>query len=126
MSSDSRIQRKSYAMQRMARALERAVRTATVKDKERAARWAAAWGMLCGIKSSAVRLRRAEVSAEASNSLRRSSDQIEIPEEIAPLAVTTADPGNLKVADSPSQQPLPLGAAGAPIAAGIFDPSAPA
>ena len=56
--------RKSYAMHRMALAIERAIQGATSKEKERAARWAAAWGLLCGIKTPAVRLRRNDVGDE--------------------------------------------------------------
>lgn len=61
MSSDLRILKKSYAMQRMAKAIERAVGAPTGKEKEHAARWVGAWGMLCGIKSSTVRLKQSEV-----------------------------------------------------------------
>ena len=51
---------KSYAMHRMAKAIERAIAGQTTMEKERAARWAAAWGLLCGIKTSGVRLRDSE------------------------------------------------------------------
>lgn len=55
--------RKSYAMLRMANALRRAIDAASDIDKERAARWAAAWGALAGIRAPAanvpgLRLRR--------------------------------------------------------------------
>jgi hypothetical protein len=53
--------RKSYAMHRMAKAIERAIEGKTSGEKERAARWAAAWGLLCGIKTSGVRLRDSEL-----------------------------------------------------------------
>jgi hypothetical protein len=56
--------RKSYAMHRMAKAIERAIEGQTSGEKERAARWAAAWGLLCGIKTSGVRLRDSEVGHE--------------------------------------------------------------
>lgn len=48
---------KSYAMDRMARALERAIEASTITEKERAARWAAAWGLLCDIRTTRVRLK---------------------------------------------------------------------
>lgn len=48
---------KSYAMERMARALERAIEAKTISEKERAARWAAAWGLLCDIRTTRVRLK---------------------------------------------------------------------
>jgi len=50
--------RKSYAMRRMAKAIERAIVASTGVEKERAARWAAAWGVLCGIKTEGMSLRR--------------------------------------------------------------------
>jgi hypothetical protein len=51
-------QRKSYAMQRMAEAIERAIQCDTAQEQERARRWAAAWGVVSGIRSSGIRLRR--------------------------------------------------------------------
>ena len=71
--------RKSYAMHRMALAIERAIQGATSKEKERAARWAAAWGLLCGIKTPAARLRRGDVGDEPEERMRRSSAQIHWP-----------------------------------------------
>ena len=70
---------KSYAMHRMALAIERAIQGATSKEKERAARWAAAWGLLCGIKTPAVRLRRRDVGDELEERTRRSSVHIDSP-----------------------------------------------
>jgi hypothetical protein len=81
MSRTSRILKKSYAMQRMACAIDRAVRAAGAKEKERAARWVAAWGMLCGIRSESIRLRRSEVADSTDERVRLPSDQIEIPPE---------------------------------------------
>ena len=56
-----RFVRKSYAMTRMAAAIERAIEATTIKEKDRAARWAAAWGLLCGIKTRPVYLKRSEI-----------------------------------------------------------------
>ncbi|HEU4376704.1 MAG TPA: hypothetical protein VFS02_24625 [Telluria sp.] len=84
MNRTSRILKKSYAMQRMADAIDRAVRAAGAKEKERAARWVAAWGMLCGIRSESIRLRRSEVADSADERVRLPSDEIEIPPELAP------------------------------------------
>jgi hypothetical protein len=61
MKNQSRLLRKSYAMHRMAEAIERAVVAATDKEKERAARWVGAWGLLCGINTSTVRLRDSDI-----------------------------------------------------------------
>lgn len=51
-------QRKAYAMQRMAEAIGRAIRSESAQEQERAKRWAAAWGVVSGIRSSGIRLRR--------------------------------------------------------------------
>ena len=51
-------QRKTYAMQRMSAAIGRAMRSESAQEQERARRWAAAWGVVSGIRSSGVRLRR--------------------------------------------------------------------
>ncbi|MGZ8341132.1 MAG: hypothetical protein ACXWU9_16295 [Telluria sp.] len=51
-------ERKQYAMQRMAEAIGRAIRSESPQEQERAKRWAAAWGVISGIRSSGVRLRR--------------------------------------------------------------------
>lgn len=48
-------------MHRMAQAIERAVAARTDKEKERAARWVGAWGLLCGISTSKVRLRNSGI-----------------------------------------------------------------
>lgn len=45
-------------MLRMVEAIGRAIRSDSPIDKDRAARWAAAWGALGGIRSPGVRLRR--------------------------------------------------------------------
>ena len=49
---------KAYAMLRMAAAISRAIESDTPAEKTRAARWAAAWGVMGGIRSPGVRLRR--------------------------------------------------------------------
>lgn len=51
-------ERKAYAMHRMAEAIGRAMRSESPQEQERAKRWAAAWGVISGIRSSGVRLRR--------------------------------------------------------------------
>lgn len=51
-------ERKSYAMYRMGRAIGRAIVEPSSSCKERAAKWAAAWGMLCGIKTGTVNSRK--------------------------------------------------------------------
>lgn len=47
----------------MTLAIERAIKCPTEKEKERAARWAAAWGLLCGIRAKGVRLRSCEIES---------------------------------------------------------------
>lgn len=44
-------------------ALERAIKRPTRKEKEHAARWAAAWGLLCGIRTEGVRLKAGDVQS---------------------------------------------------------------
>ena len=51
-------ERKAYAMQRMAAAIGRAMNSESSQEQERAKRWAAAWGVVSGIRSSGIRLRR--------------------------------------------------------------------
>lgn len=51
-------QRKSYALQRMVAAIGRAIRADSTSEKDRAARWAAAWGVVGGIRTPGIRLRR--------------------------------------------------------------------
>lgn len=58
----SRQEKKAYALMRMARAIGRAVDAASNAEKDRAARWAAAWGVLAGIRSRGIRLRRSCLS----------------------------------------------------------------
>lgn len=47
--------KKNYAMLRMGRALERAITTNLIAEKDRGARWAAAWGLAAGIPNTVVR-----------------------------------------------------------------------
>ena len=70
MTTALKYQRKSYAMLRMARAIERAIRARSDAEKARAARWAAAWGVLGGIRSPGIRLRR-DTLREERRSTRR-------------------------------------------------------
>lgn len=51
-------ERKYYGMLRMATAIGRAIQSNTTLEKDRAARWAAAWGVIGGIHSTGIRLRR--------------------------------------------------------------------
>ena len=53
-----RERRKAYARLRMVRALGRAIEAQTPREKDRAARWVAAWGLVSGIHSQGIRLRR--------------------------------------------------------------------
>ena len=46
---------KSYAMRRMSMAIERAIAARSAREKERAARWAAAWGRILGIDARPAR-----------------------------------------------------------------------
>ena len=75
--------RKSYALRRMARAIERAMQAASSKDCERAIRWVAAWGLLCGIKTPGVRLRDSDVDLQSDARGRQPSDQIDVPSNSA-------------------------------------------
>jgi hypothetical protein len=53
-----RKERKNYAMLRMVGAINRAIVSPAPAEKDRAARWAAAWGLVSGIYSRGIRLRR--------------------------------------------------------------------
>lgn len=56
-----RHERKSYGMLRMNRAISRAIHAECPLEKDRAIRWVAAWGLIAGIRSDKVRLRRPEL-----------------------------------------------------------------
>jgi len=62
MNPSLKLERKRYAMWRMAEAIRRAIRSTKPADKIQAARWAAAWGVVSGIRSPGVRLRRTVLS----------------------------------------------------------------
>jgi hypothetical protein len=51
-------ERKTYAMLRMTEAIGRAISSERPEDKNKAARWAAAWGVISGIRTPGIRLRR--------------------------------------------------------------------
>ena len=57
MDINNRHARKSYALHRMSLAIDRAMRATSSAEKNAARRWAAAWGLIAGIRSSHVRLR---------------------------------------------------------------------
>ena len=48
-------------MLRMSRAIGRAIAAATPHEQDRAMRWVAAWGLISGIRSDTVRLRKPEL-----------------------------------------------------------------
>lgn len=58
MKNRSLDERKAYGIQRMLAAIERAIEADTDAEKERAARWATAWGALSGMRAPGLRLRR--------------------------------------------------------------------
>lgn len=64
MPHKDRQQRKSYGM-RSCEAILRAMQAASSEEQARGIRWAAAWGLLCGIRSPGVRLRRPELVEQA-------------------------------------------------------------
>lgn len=59
-------ERKAYGMLRMAAAIERAIEAEQSDEKDRAARWAAAWGAIGGIHSPGIRLRSSILARPAS------------------------------------------------------------
>ena len=71
MKHQSRMERKRYAMARMVEAIGRAIKSTTPADKDRAARWAAAWGVVSGIRTRGIRLRRDVLSGERRRQPRR-------------------------------------------------------
>ena len=58
MNDEVKKERKAYAMLRMISAIERAIGAPTPTEQDKAARWAAAWGAIGGIRSPGIRLRR--------------------------------------------------------------------
>lgn len=61
MTTTDRQKRKSYGMLRMSRAISRAISAPTPLEQEKAIRWVAAWGLIGGIRSDTVRLRKPEL-----------------------------------------------------------------
>ena len=61
MHTHTREETKAYALQRMARAIGRAIESDANSEKDRAARWAAAWGVLAAIHTRGIRLRRSSL-----------------------------------------------------------------
>ncbi len=57
-------ERKSYGMLRMIIAIGRAIDATTDAEKDQAARWVAAWGVLSGIHTPGVRLRRSVLGSK--------------------------------------------------------------
>lgn len=88
--------RKSYTMQRMGQATERAINAATAPEKERAARWAAAWGLLCGIMTSKVNVKRSDINmtepSGTMNASKHKNGQINIFAAPSGIACSTAMP----------------------------------
>lgn len=62
---------KSYAMYRMALALGRAINAHSATEKDRASRWAGAWGMLAGIFGKRIRLKHSDVLRQGYPTERR-------------------------------------------------------
>ncbi len=58
MNNPVRKEKKTYAMLRMVEAIGRAIHSPSDAEKQRAARWAAAWGLVSGIRTRGIRLRR--------------------------------------------------------------------
>jgi len=110
MNGSTRLIRKSYAMQRMGMALARAVSAGAANQKSTAARWAAAWGLLCGIHTPGVNLRRGEVGkGRVGNPRRTGSGSIAIASAPAP------SPDPIRDTDSDPQPPQ-----GPSVVSGIF------
>jgi hypothetical protein len=110
MKTRYRFLRKSYAMHRMARAIERAIEARTGKEKERAAKWAAAWGLLCGINTRRVRLRSSEIKPHVDDDAWRSFTQIMLPPKtIPPMPATEMadNDGMRETEDQEMHQHLP-------------------
>ena len=76
--------RKSYGRKRMALAIERAMTADSTAEQDKARRWAAAWGLLGGIRSPGVRLRRSSVLADRRRSPRGYYDEGETASPPAP------------------------------------------
>jgi hypothetical protein len=125
MKNPDRSLRKSYAMERMAAAIDRAIGSRTGKEKERAARWAAAWGLLCGIRTEGVKLRRNDIRPELEEGGRCPSDQIEIGAAPAPVQTESAGLRESASIAMPGKLPPSVNQEGVPFASGIFDHASP-
>lgn len=88
----------------MARAIERAIEARSGKEKERAARWAAAWGLLCGIKTRRVRLRASEIQPHLEAHFWRSLTQIASP-LMAPIKMNDSN-GMCEMKDADMHQQI--------------------
>lgn len=83
--------RKSYAMQRMGPAIARAISENSKTQKESAAKWAAAWGMLCGIHTPGVKLKGSDVlGGERKHRKVKRSGDIVIPAGADPVPTPNA------------------------------------
>lgn len=96
-----RVTRKSYAMKRMASAIDRAIHAPTSAEKERSARWAAAWGLLCGINTNSSRLRSSELQPAPQLRNRRASDRAPAPPA---KAVGPPDAGQIHIPPAPAAE----------------------
>ena len=121
MKNKYRFVRKSYAMSRMARAIERAIEATTIRDKDRAARWAAAWGLLCGVHTKRVKLRRNDlIHVAVDKKPAQDLASLEFPEIVFSASTTSSSPGN----QVPAVQASLLATHDSNcVTAGIFDPS---
>jgi hypothetical protein len=125
MKNRDRSLRKSYAMERMASAIDRAIGGSTGKEKERAARWAAAWGLLCGIRTEGVKLRRNDIRQDLEEGGRCPSDQIEISASPGPVQTEYAGPRESASVATSGKLPPSVNQEDALFASGIFDPASP-
>lgn len=119
-----RFVRKSYAMQRMAAAIERAIEAKSGRESDRALRWVAAWGLLCGIKTDNVRLRGSAVAPEPETTARLPSDQIEVP-SVTAFTLTEEMVAKNEARSSQALQGKPRSGHGEgdELAAGMHDPA---
>jgi hypothetical protein len=109
-----RYARKSYAMRRMTLAIERAIKRPTRGEKERAARWAAAWGLLCGIRTEGVKLKACDVESLASrieqtydSTITIASFQPQFPSS-QPSSIPLSTHATAELAARSSAQPKPV------------------
>lgn len=93
----------------MALAIERAIERPTRKEKEGAARWAAAWGLLCGIRTEGVKLKDCDVEMQE-RWLEQACDS-----DGTPVPASLRDPDSIGQgacsSTNPSAIPLPAQAA---------------